>query len=238
MLTGWAVAITGMGLMMGVVAQSVGSALSENAGLQQALGRLGGRGAGATAYLAVTFLMVALLVALIAAGQVNAARTEEAQGRLDHLVNRPVSRNRWLAGRFCVVAVVLVLAGLLAGFSTWAGAASQDAGVGLETLLEAGLNVVPPAVLVLGIGVMTLGLWPRAVSSVTYGLLAWSFLVEFVGGVVNANHWLLDTSVLHHMAAAPAVSPHWASSPILVGVGLVAALLGAAAFSHRDLVGD
>ena len=42
-----------------------------------------------------------LLVALIAAGQVTAARAEEAEGRLDNLLVRPVSRSSWLTGRQC-----------------------------------------------------------------------------------------------------------------------------------------
>jgi ABC-2 type transport system permease protein len=237
-LVGWGVGITGLGLMMGVIAKSVGSALSDNAVVQQALTRLGGRGAGASTYLAVTFLIVALLVSLIGAGQVSAARGEEAEGRLDHLLVRPVSRPWWLASRLAVVVTALIVAGLLAGVATWLGAASQDAGVGLGSLLQAGLNVVPPAVLVLGAGVLTLGVWPRGVSTVTYGLLAWSFLVEIIGGIVNADHWLLDTSVLHHMAAAPAVDPNWTSSAVLVSIGAAAAILGGAAFGHRDLVGE
>jgi len=93
-------------------------------------------------------------------------------------------------------------------------------------------------VCVLGIGLLTLGVWPRGTSAVTYGLLAWSFLVQLVGGVISADHLLLDTSVLHHMATAPAVDPNWTSSVILVAIGVSAAILGGAAFARRDLAGE
>ncbi len=83
---------------------------------------------------------------------------------------------------------------------------SQDAGVGLATLLNAGLNVVPAALVVLGVGTLTFGVWPRAVSGVTYGLIAWSFLAELIGGDINASHWILDTSLFHQMSGAPAIS--------------------------------
>jgi ABC-2 type transport system permease protein len=129
----------------------------------------------------------------------------------------------------------LILAGLVAGVFTWLGAASQDSGVGLAIMLEAGLNLVPPAVFVLGVGALTLGVRPRAASAVTYGLLAWGFLVEIIGGIVNANHWLLDTSVFHHMAAAPAVPPNWTTGAILVALGVLSAVLGGIAFRRRDL---
>ncbi len=233
----WCVSIALMGLMMGLIAKSVGSALSQDAGERQTLARLGLRGSGAEQYLAITFLIVALLVALMAAGQLSAARGEEAEARIDHLLVRPVSRYRWLAGRLAVAVGAVVAAGIVAGLSSWLGAVSQHSGVGLSTLLEAGLNVVPPAVFVLGVGALTLGLWPRAVSSVTYGLLAWSFLAQIIGGVVNVSHWVLDTSLFHQMAAAPAVTPNWTSGAILTALGLATATGGAFAFHHRDLAG-
>jgi hypothetical protein len=50
-------------------------------------------------------------------------------------------------------------------------------------------------VVVLGVGTLTFGVRPRAVSVVTYGLTAWSFLLELIGGASNVSHWLLDTSL-------------------------------------------
>jgi ABC-2 type transport system permease protein len=237
-ITGWGVSIALVALMMGLIAKSVGTALSANAGDRETFAKLGFRGSGAEQYLAITFLIIALLVALVAAGQTSAARSEEAEGRVDHLLVRPVSRFRWLAGRLAVATGCLVIAGLIAGVFSWLGAASQNTGVGLPTLLNAGLNVVPPAVFILGVGALTFGVWPRAVSAVTYGLLAWSFLVEIIGGIVNASHWVLDTSLFHQMAAAPAISPNWTSGGILIAIGAAAAAIGAVAFRCRDLAGE
>jgi len=81
--------------------------------------------------------------------------------------------------------------------------------VSLIRLLAAWLNVVPPALLVLGVGALVMGVWPRAVSISTYAVITWSFLIELIGGFISSNHWLLDTSVFHQMASAPAVPPDW-----------------------------
>ncbi len=235
---GWAVAIAAGALLLGVVAKSAESALTSSPTIRQALSRLGAPGAGAAAYLGVTFLMMAVLVALIAAGQVGATRAEEAEGRLEHLLVRPVSRRRWLAGRVAVAGAALVASGMLAGFCAWLGVASQGAGVKFVSLLEAGLNIVPAALCILGIGVLVLGVWPRAVSVAVYGAIAWSLLVEVLGGTINVNHWLLDTSLFHEMAAAPATAPDWTSAAILVAIGAAAAAVGAVAFRRRDLQGE
>jgi ABC-type multidrug transport system ATPase subunit len=151
---------------------------------------------------------------------------------------RPVSRSSWLAGRVALAAAAVVAGGLLAGFLAWAGAASQGTGVPLPSMLGAGASMAAPGLCVLGIGVLAVGVWPRAAAAVSYGVLAWSLLIELAGGFFGSSHWLLDTSVFHHLAAAPAVSPNWASAAGLVAVGAAAAVLGGLAFTRRDLAGE
>jgi ABC-2 type transport system permease protein len=237
-IAGWMVAIGAFALLIGFIAKAAGSVITDSSSAQKAISRLGGVGTGPDLFLGVTFLIVALLVSLIAAGQVVAVRTEEGTGQLDNLLVRPISRWRWLVGRFIVTAAVLAAGGLVAGVFSWLGQASQHSGVSVATLLDAGANVVPPAICLLGIGVLALGLWPRATSAVTYGLLAWSFLVDLVGGLAGLNHWLLDTSFLHQMAAAPAQPPNWTTGGVMVVGGIVAAAAGVVAFTHRDLQGE
>ncbi len=229
-------AIAVSGLLYGLIAKSAGATITGSS-VHTVFSRLGAAGTGAEAVLGVCFLVIAVLVAFVGAGQLTAARGEESTGRLDHLLVRPVSRARWLGGRLLVAVVVLVVSGLVAGCFAWLGAASQSSGVGLATLLGAGVNVVPPAIMILGIGVLAFGLAPRATSAVVYGYLGWSLLVVVVGGIGAANHWVLDTSVFHQMASAPATAPHWEANGIMVLLGGLAALLGGLAFGRRDVLG-
>jgi len=131
----------------------------------------------------------------------------------------------------------VVGASVLTGVAAFVGAATQHAAVGFGDLVEAGLNVAPPAVFVLGIGGLVYGLWPRAAIGVTYGLVVWSFLVETVASVTNAGQWLRDTSPLLHTTPAPAANPDWTAAAWLIGLGLLAGAAGVAAFRRRDLQG-
>jgi ABC-2 type transport system permease protein len=233
----WTCALGATGLVLGLIAKSAGTTISGSS-VKTVFSRLGAPGTGAEAFLGVSFLIVAVLVAFVAAGQATSARLEEAQGRLDHLLVRPVSRFSWLAGRIGIAVSVLLAGGVVAGTATWLGTISQSAHVGIGTLLDAGLNVVPPALCLLGIGTLTMGVWPRATSNVVYAVLGWSLLVEIVGGVATTSHWLADTSLFHQMAAAPAVSPDWTVGAAMIAVGSACAGIGALAFHRRDVQGE
>ncbi len=237
-LSGWVLGLCAYALLLGLVAKSGGQALTASAAMAKAIARLGIPGAGAQTYLGVVFLMTAVLLALVGAGQVSAMRSEEADGHLDNLVVRRVARPAWLAGRLLVAVVALAALGVGVGLFAWAGAASQHAGVPFSGLVQAGANIVPPALCLLGLGTLVFGAWPRAATPAAYGLVAWSLLVELIGGSVGLNHFVLDTSIFHQMTAAPAVAPDWTSALAMVLLGLVAALAGGAAFARRDLQGE
>ncbi|HEX9124591.1 MAG TPA: hypothetical protein VF984_14730 [Actinomycetota bacterium] len=236
-IAAWIAALVVTGLVFGLVAQAAGTALRGAQGIEQAIQRLGGTTSGAASYLGFVFVIAAGLMAIAVAGQITAARNEEAAGHLENLLVRPVARWRWLAVRLGVAAGLVVVASVLAGVAAWLGAISQHADVGFGELVKAGLNVVPPAVFVLGIGGLAFGLWPRGAIGVAYGLVVWSFIVETFAAAFDSNHWLRDTSPLLHITPVPAADPNWTAAAWLVGLGLLAAVGGIAAFGRRDLVG-
>ena len=140
----WTLGIAAMALLMGTLARTAGRSMEGSAGLAELLARMGARGSGAAAYLGLAFLVVGVMIVFAAAGQVAHAREEEAEGRLDQLLARPVGRTRWLSGRILLIVVVVFVDGCVAGLVAWLGTASQHDGLGLSMLLEAGLNVVAP----------------------------------------------------------------------------------------------
>ncbi|WP_276939153.1 hypothetical protein [Ferrimicrobium acidiphilum] len=233
---GWVCALAITGTALGLIAKSAGASISGSSA-RTVFSRLGATGIHARAFLGVSFLIVAVLVAFAAAGLIGAARSEEAEGRLDHLLVRPIARLSWLAGRVVIAVAVLVSAAVMAGAATWFGTASQGAAVSFATLIEAGVNVVPPALCLFGVGVLAIGIWPKAASWVVYAVLGWSLLIEIAGAATNTSHWLADTSLSHQLAAAPAVNPNWTAGAAMIGIGFVCTAIGAATFRMRDIRG-
>jgi ABC-2 type transport system permease protein len=236
-VAGWTLGLAATGFVLGLIAKAAGTTMAGSS-VQTVFSRLGVPATGSKAFLGVTFLIVAVLVAFLAAGQVTGARAEEAQGRLEHLLVRPVTRLSWLGGRIAVGGAAVVAGAVVVGLATWVGASTQDDGVSLSTLLGAALNVIPPALCLLGIGVLALGVRPRATTYAVYAVLTWSLLVEIVGGIGATSHWVLDTSIFHQMAAAPAVAADWATGGWMIAIGAICAMVGAVAFRVRDLQGE
>jgi ABC-2 type transport system permease protein len=231
---GWSAGLAASGFIVGLTTKGTERIWANQSG--GLFARLAGTTGGAI-YLGIVFLLFAALIAMAAAAHVAATRDEEADGYLDHLLARPVARVPWLAGRFAVSAAGLAIAGAVAGLFTWLGATATGANLSFATLLAAGANIVPAGIFVLGIGTLVHGLAPRFAVAAAYGLVAWSFLLEVVGASLGLSHWLLDTSILHHIARAPAAPVQWDMAAILTAIGVAAALAGALAFTRRDLKG-
>ena len=231
----WVIGVGAGGFFIGLVSRAAGDAIAKSNTFAKLQASLGGHAAGAAAYLGIAFVIVSALIGLQAAAQSAATRDEEAQGYLDNLLVRRVSRARWLGSRLVIAVAALGVVGITSGLTAWIGAASQHAGVPFTKVFVAGLNVVPVGILVLGLGTLVQGIAPRATSIVAYSAVAWSFLVEIVGGVLRANHWLLDLSLFHHIAPAPAADPRWVANGLFVLLGVVLAVVGTALFVRRDI---
>jgi ABC-2 type transport system permease protein len=232
---GWMVAVGAFGAIFGSVAKSAGKASEGSDAMRRTVERLGGRGVGATAYLGIAFLVAGVVIAVAAATFVSATRDEEASGYLDNLLVRPVGRVQWILTRLVIALGALFLMVISAAVCTWAAAAATHAGVGVGSLFTAGLNMLPVALFVLGIGTFLQGVAPRFAAAGAYAVIAWSFLLELLGSVIHASPWLLDLSVLHHVALAPAVDPRWDAGATIAGIACVAAAIGVAVFHRRDL---
>lgn len=184
---------------------------------------------------AFTFTINALLLAVFAAGQAAAIRDEEASWRIEHLLVRPLGRSRWLVVRTATSAVAVVLLALLTGVAAWLGTALVGDGISLADGLLAGLNIVPLALLALGLGVLVLGVTPRLTTAVTYGLVLAAYLLDFIGGMLELPEAVLDLSPFRHLSSVPAVDPSAGPALTMLGIGALLALIGFVAFRRRDL---
>ena len=216
----WCAGAAGAAFALGIVAKVTTGTVPGSLG--DTLDRFGVEGSFADQYLGVAFLLVATLVALLPAGQIGAAVDEEASGRLVHLLARPTRPATLLGGRLLLASGGIVAAGLLAGLMVWLGARTQGVDLDLSTMVEAGLNVVPTALVGLGIGAVALSMAPRAAVRTVYAVVIGSLLVDLVASMVSGLTWLGHLSLFHYMALAPAadIQPRTVAVTVLVAAAL------------------
>ena len=234
-LGGWAAGMAATSFVFGVVAKPAADALAGSSSVGTTLTRFGAGGTGATQYLAVAFVLIGAVLALVPASQISAARDEEAAGRLAHILATPTTRPAWLGGRLALAAAAIVAMGLLSGAATWAGATSQGADVSLGTTVVAGVNIVPAALLVLSIGAIAFALVPRIAPAATYLVVAWSLIIDLVGSLVTGLSWLTRLSLFHYVSRAPAQDPSWSSLALYTGAAVLLSTLAIVVFDHRDM---
>jgi ABC-2 type transport system permease protein len=233
----WLLSTGSFAFILGMISTSISSAgISKS--LQDQLAKLGaGSILTPSGYIAFVFIFFILVVSLFACAQIASARREEAEERLETLLALPLSRGGWLAGRLLLAASAAAAIALAAGLLTWAGAATQGLDLSLPRMLEAGANCLPVALLFLGIAALAYALVPRASSGLAYGLVAVAFLWQLVGSLLGVPKWLVELTPFEHVGLVPAVAFKATAAAVMVGIGLLAALIALGAFRRRDLIG-
>lgn len=238
-LLSWFGALLLVGTMFGSLAKSAANAINASGSAGNIINRIAhSQTAGAETFLGIVFFMLMSLLMIMGAGALNSARNDEAEGYLDNLLVRPVSRWQWIATRLSLAVVAIVIGGLIIASGVWLGQASQHTGIAAHKLFLAGVNAMVPALVVGGVGMLAMGFMPRLVSAAGYGLVAWSFLLEMLGSAINLNHWILDTSLLHHIVLAPAADIDWGRNAILLAIAVACAAAGILRFLRRDLAAE
>lgn len=233
-LVAWVGGTAAAAFALGIIAKLTIST-SVPSSVSSTLRKFGVQGSFAVQYFGVAFLFVAAIVALLPASQLGSAAAEETTGRLTHLLVGPTRRTSWLGGRLLVAACAMVVAALVAGLVSWLGAESQGVRLPLSTMVGAGLNVVPTALVALGVGAVVLSVAPRAAAISVYAVVAWSFVLDLLTALVGGLSWLDRLSLFHAMAKAPAEDLDLVTLAVTTVLGLALCALAVALFARSDL---
>ncbi len=233
----WFASVGAFAFIVGIISTSI-SASDIPAGLRREIEKLGsGSILTPGGYMAFVFIFFVLIVGLFCCAQVGGARHEEAGGELETLLALPVGRVGWLASRLGLAVVAAALLALLTGALAWAGAAAGGAHVAFGSMIGAGANALPSALLFLGLAAAVYAAVPRAGAAVSYGLIVVAFLWQLFGALLGAPSWLVKVSPFAHVAAVPNEPFRTEAALVMLAVGAAAAGIALAVFRRRDLSG-
>jgi ABC-2 type transport system permease protein len=231
----WLAGVGAFAFLMGVVSDAATpDVISDD--VQRQLEKLGtGSIVTPSGWLGFSFIFFVLAISLFCCMQVDSIRREESEQRLETLLAQPLGRPAWLGGRLAVVAAAAAVVALAAGVLAWAGAASQGADVSLATMLGAGANTLPAALLFLALGALALALAPRASAAIAYGLVGLAFMWELFGSLLEVPDWLLALSPFHDIGLVPGESFDAVGAVAMLALAAVACAAALALFRRRDL---
>jgi ABC-2 type transport system permease protein len=232
-LCGWFTGVVVCGAFFGLLAEVTTGNIPDS--LSRNLDKFVSQGSFADQFFAVGFVFVATLLALVPASQVSAAYEEEHSGRLVHILSRSTTRARWFMGRLAISAAAIIVAGLASGVATWLGATSQGVDVSAGSLVAAGVNCIPIALVSLGLGALALAVLPRAATATVYALVIWSLVVYMFGPLSSAVRKLEAASLFHYMNAAPAETANVTTLAVTTAVAGALCVIATLLFARRDI---
>lgn len=238
-LLAWGAGVAVAALVVGAMLHTVDDFLASDEGFVELLAAMGMAVSDLTGgFVAMYAAILGLVIAVYSAFRMGAARAEESSTRAEFLLTRPVQRWRWLGGHIlCLLASVLLL-NVVSATSLWIGAAATAAPLAVTDSLAATFNTAPMVLLFAGFSVLMFAVFPRltVIAGVAAPVLA--YVLQLVGPMLDWPGWVLGLSAFHHIAAVPVDPFGLPAAVIMIGIGVLFAVGGIAAFQRRDLVGS
>lgn len=233
-LLGWLVGVVAMAVMLGSFSESIETMIEEN----HAMSEIFDTAAAETlidSYMAVSLLLLGIGASGYAVASALRMRAEETADRLEPVLATGVSRDRWFAGNVLVTvlgtAVLVGSSGLGLGAS-YAVTASRPAEAWAMT--AASLAYLPAVLLVAAVAVLLFG-WAPGAAPAAWALVAFTFVVGWLGTLLEFPPWLNDLSPFAHVPAVPAEQATAAPLLVMALLTAVALALGWAGFRRRDV---
>jgi ABC-2 type transport system permease protein len=235
-LLGWLAAFGVLGGVFGALTHDMISVVTGNPTLSRIIGRLGGVGGIADAFLSSIMGLLGLIAAIFTVQAVLRLRAEETAQRAEPVLATGTGRVPYALAHLVVAglggALLLAAGGVMAGLAY--GLRAGDVGGQLPRVLEAALVQVPATWVLAGVAMALFGFLP-AVTGAGWAAVVGCFLLGELGPSLNLPSWVLDVSPFTHVPKLPGGTFSTAAVGwlILVGVGL--AIVGLVGFGRRDI---
>ncbi|SER57142.1 ABC-2 type transport system permease protein [Gracilibacillus ureilyticus] len=187
----------------------------------------------------ITMLMVVLAIFSTVPGLLFflKIRGEEKKGRLEHLLVRGTSRIKIVTVYGTISVGGTVISMFLAVFGLWiSSSAVMEEAIPLINLLQAGMAYLPAMLLLIGVALFLFGWLPR-ITSLVWFYLIFSFIVVYIGGLLNLPDWIVNISSFAHIPQLPVEEWNNGRLAILLTVDIIIISIGMIGYRKRDAAG-
>jgi ABC-2 type transport system permease protein len=235
-LAGWTVGIGAFFLLIGVIAESMTTFLTDNPLFADLAAQAGFAGLGSVAgYAATLFALLAVPVSGFVCARIAGLARAESARHLDLLLAAPVTRRHLLGAETAATAAGAVALTVSAAVATWVGTTAVGAPLGLGAALAGALNTLPVTALGLGAAILAIGRAPSYVVAVGMLPTAGGFLLDVLADSVGAPAWVSALSPFDHLAAVPVDPPDWPATAAMLTIAAALAAVGTWSHARRDI---
>ncbi len=186
-----------------------------------------------------TIMMVMIvLVSILPIVIVNKLFSEESQSHLSQLYATKVTRSQlyWTSIGISVVAGlvgILLAAGGLGGTAVVAmeGSSSMD----VADFLVAGYNFLPSVLFFTGLAALALG-WAPKLGKAVYVYLAYSFVLNYFGGILDLPEWFFKTAIQSWIPQMPMEDFDAIAFLVITVISIVLMVIGFLGYRRRDMM--
>lgn len=231
-LIGWTLGLAAYGVLIGSVARSIASVIS-NSAIGKAF--LGTGHDFVALYIAEIVSLMGIIGGVYGVQALLTARAEEVDGRVELLLSTPLTRIRWMSSHLLFAlggSALIVVVGAVGAAVT---ANLDGASVSIAQTLAGALVQIPAVWTIVGITALIFGTVPRF-AVLGWSIIAATFIISFFGPLLKLPRSILDLSAYEHVPRLPGGSVDVVP---LVGVSIVAIVLlvvAVVAFRRRSIV--
>jgi len=164
-------------------------------------------------------------------------RSEERDGRVEHVISRAVSRGKYFCGYITIAYVLSVFTQLFTAVGLYAVAATAEKNpFTIDGLIIAYMSYLPAIWVMLGFAVLLIGIFPKA-TGVLWGYYGFVCFVMFLGSMPDLlPKWLTSLSPMKHIPQIPLEEMNWVPIIILTIIALALTTIGFFGYKQRDMV--
>ena len=235
-ILGWAVAMFLLGASYGSVLGDLDSYLESMELIRDAL--IDVEGFSLTEqFIPMLMVVMAMSAAIPVLLMVLKVGAEEKKNRMEHLLARAVSRTS-IMGSYMLLSVLAGFAMLLlAILGMWsAAAATMSDPLPLSTIFNAGMTYLPALWVMSGLAALIIGFIPQG-ASFTWLYLGYSFLVIYLGAMLQFPDWMAWVTPFGHIPKVPVEEANFAVYSVLTVIALVLIVAGFRGYNKRDVQG-
>lgn len=236
-IASWAIGLCLLGAAYGSVLGDMESFFAKNELIAQMVRSTNGADDVSLTMTFVTMILsvLAMLCTVPVITTVYKLKSEEKKGRLEHMFSRPLSRTRIFGSVILLACFVALITMTLAAIGLGAvGTAVMAEEMSLGTFLQAGIVYLPAMLVMMGVAVLFVGALPKG-TNVLWIYLLYSFIVVYMGGMLQLPDWMAKLSPFGHVAQVPVEEMDWVATSVLLLVAAGCTAIGMFGYRRRDV---